>query len=39
MTPYEILLSESQERMLVVARRGREEACGRSLRNGTWPPQ
>ena len=25
MTPYEILLSESQERMLVVARRGREE--------------
>ena len=26
MTPYEILLSESQERMLVVARRGRENA-------------
>src|SRR5207248_4474090 len=26
MTPYEILLSESQERMLVVAKRGREEA-------------
>ena len=26
MTPYEILLSESQERMLVVARRGHEEA-------------
>ncbi|MBU6364604.1 MAG: phosphoribosylformylglycinamidine synthase subunit PurL [Gemmatimonadetes bacterium] len=26
MTPYEILLSESQERMLVVARQGREEA-------------
>ena len=26
MTPYEILLSESQERMLVVARRGREHA-------------
>jgi phosphoribosylformylglycinamidine synthase len=25
MTPYEILLSESQERMLVVARRGREQ--------------
>ena len=25
MTPYEILLSESQERMLVVAKRGREE--------------
>ena len=26
MTPYEILLSESQERMLVVAKRGREDA-------------
>jgi phosphoribosylformylglycinamidine synthase len=26
MTPYEILLSESQERMLLVARRGREDA-------------
>jgi phosphoribosylformylglycinamidine synthase II len=26
MTPYEILLSESQERMLVVARKGREKA-------------
>jgi phosphoribosylformylglycinamidine synthase len=26
MSPYEILLSESQERMLVVARRGREDA-------------
>lgn len=26
MTPYEILLSESQERMLVVAHRGREDA-------------
>src|SRR4030095_11281143 len=25
MTPYEILLSESQERMLLVAARGREE--------------
>ena len=25
MTPYEILLSESQERMLVVAHRGREQ--------------
>src|SRR2546430_7262489 len=25
MTPYEILLSESQERMLVVAQRGRED--------------
>src|SRR5687767_9626842 len=25
MTPYEIMLSESQERMLIVAKRGREE--------------
>ena len=24
MTPYEIMLSESQERMLIVCRRGRE---------------
>jgi phosphoribosylformylglycinamidine synthase II len=31
MTPYEILLSESQERMLVVARRGREETVHRIL--------
>src|SRR5207247_8706496 len=31
MTPYEILLSESQERMLVVARRGREEDVRRIL--------
>ena len=28
MTPYEILLSESQERMLVVAKKGREKAVG-----------
>ena len=26
MTPYEIMLSESQERMLIVAKRGREQA-------------
>ncbi len=32
MTPYEILLSESQERMLVVARRGHEEAAKAILR-------
>jgi len=32
MTPYEILLSESQERMLVVAERGREEEVHRILR-------
>ena len=31
MTPYEILLSESQERMLVVARAGREDAARRIL--------
>ena len=31
MTPYEILLSESQERMLVVAHKGREEEVRRIL--------
>jgi phosphoribosylformylglycinamidine synthase len=31
MTPYEILLSESQERMLVVAKQGREEEVRRIL--------
>jgi phosphoribosylformylglycinamidine synthase II len=31
MTPYEILLSESQERMLVVAKRGRENEVRRIL--------
>jgi phosphoribosylformylglycinamidine synthase len=31
MTPYEILLSESQERMLVVAERGREDEVKRIL--------
>ncbi|HXY68179.1 MAG TPA: phosphoribosylformylglycinamidine synthase subunit PurL, partial [Gemmatimonadales bacterium] len=34
MTPYEILLSESQERMLVVARRGREREVDAICR--TW---
>ncbi|MGH7663824.1 MAG: phosphoribosylformylglycinamidine synthase subunit PurL [Gemmatimonadaceae bacterium] len=34
MTPYEILLSESQERMLVVARRGRESEVRGIL--GRW---
>jgi phosphoribosylformylglycinamidine synthase len=34
MTPYEILLSESQERMLVVAERGREDEVRRIL--GKW---
>src|SRR5262249_61547515 len=27
MTPYELMLSESQERMLMVAKAGREEDC------------
>jgi phosphoribosylformylglycinamidine synthase II len=31
MTPYEILLSESQERMLVVAKRGHENAVAETL--------
>src|SRR5690606_20046417 len=31
MTPYEILLSESQERMLVVAKKGHEEDVKRIL--------
>lgn len=34
MTPYEILLSETQERMLVVAKRGHEEDVRRIL--GKW---
>ena len=34
MTPYEVLLSESQERMLVVARRGREREVDAICR--TW---
>src|SRR5690606_14848396 len=34
MTPYEILLSETQERMLVVARKGREEEVRAIL--GKW---
>ncbi len=32
MTPYEIMLSESQERMLLVARKGREEEVARVFR-------
>jgi phosphoribosylformylglycinamidine synthase len=31
MTPYEIMLSESQERMLIVAKRGREEEVVRTF--------
>src|SRR4029077_8366814 len=34
MTPYEILLSESQERMLVVAKRGREHEVTAILEKG-----
>ena len=37
MTPYEIMLSESQERMLVVADKGREDdRCFASFANGVW---
>ena len=32
MTPYEIMLSESQERMLLVAEKGREEEVYRVFR-------
>ena len=34
LTPYEILLSESQERMLIVAQHGREAELQQSSRNG-----
>jgi phosphoribosylformylglycinamidine synthase subunit PurL len=43
MTPYEIMLSESQERMLLVAQKGREEKSSASSRSGgldaveDWP--
>ena len=37
MTPYEIMLSESQERMLLVAERGREQRSdGRVCEMGAW---
>jgi phosphoribosylformylglycinamidine (FGAM) synthase-like enzyme len=35
MTPYEIMLSESQERMLLVVKRGREAKSSASSRSGT----
>ena len=35
MTPYEIMFSESQERMLLVAARGREEEVRRVFANGS----
>ncbi len=37
MTPYEIMLSESQERMLIVADKGREDEVFRCFSaNGDW---
>ena len=36
LTPYEMMLSESQERMVLVAKRGREEELGRSSGAGAW---
>ena len=38
MTPYEMMLSESQERMLLVAERGRERKYSTCLRNGGSTP-
>ena len=38
MTAYEMLLSESQERMLLVAEKGREEEVFASSENGVWMP-
>src|ERR1051325_921324 len=37
MTPYEILLSESQERMLIIAKRGREEVVRRVFEKWDLP--
>src|SRR5712672_35803 len=37
MTPYEILLSESQERMLIIARRGQEEVVRRIFEKWDLP--
>ena len=34
MTPYEIMLSESQERMLIIVKKGQEDASGTSLKSG-----
>ena len=39
MTPYEIMLSESQERMLLVVKKGREAEVERSSRSGTCTPR
>ena len=38
MTPYEIMLSESQERMLLVVKRGRERRSSGSSRSGISMP-
>ena len=38
MTAYEMLLSESQERMLIVAHKGREREAADIFRNGTSTP-
>ena len=36
MTPYEMMLSESQERMLIILEDGKENHAGKSLRSGIW---
>ena len=39
MLPYEILLSESQERMLVVVHKGKEQIVKDIFKNGTYMPK
>jgi len=36
MTPYDFMLSESQERMLICAKKGSEQRLSISLKNGIW---
>ena len=36
MTPYEIMLSESQERMLIVLENGKKKMQKKYLINGIW---
>ena len=38
MTAYEMMLSESQERMLMVLKPGREAGASASSRSGGWMP-
>jgi phosphoribosylformylglycinamidine (FGAM) synthase-like enzyme len=38
MTAYEMMLSESQERMLAVLKPGREEDGTASSKSGAWTP-